>query len=118
MKFKIACIICIWCALCNSIKVAAQIGIGLADRQILYSTDDSYTPTDTTHLFTIKKITVEGNKHTKIATILREVSFNEGSSYPLPLLIKKFAQAKKQLMSTALFQEVIVSLKSLEGYDA
>src|SRR5687768_2564442 len=118
MIFKFACIICVWCALCNSGTVAAQIGIGRADRQILYSTEDSNTPTDTTHLFIIKAITVEGNKHTKTSTILREVSFYEGSGYSLPLLVRKFAQAKKQLMSTALFQDVIVSLKSLEGYDA
>jgi outer membrane protein assembly factor BamA len=97
--------------------VAAQIGIGLVDTKILYSTEDSYAPADTTHLFTIKKITIEGNKQTRPATILRELSFLEGSSYSLPVLVRKFAQAKKQLMNTTLFHEVVVSLKSMEGYD-
>ena len=127
MIFKFTCIIFIWCALCNPGTLAAQIGIGHADRQILYSTKDSdaptdttrlYTPTDTSRLFLIKEITVEGNKYTRTSTILREVSFYVGKGYSLPLLVKKFAQAKKQLLNTALFHEVIVSLKSLEGYNA
>ena len=119
MIFKFASIIFIWCALCNTGTVAAQMGIGLTERQILYSTkDSSNTPTDTSRLFIIKEITVEGNKYTRTSTILREVSFYKGNGYSLPLLVKKFAQAKKQLLSTALFHEVIVSLKSLEGYNA
>ena len=118
MDFKIACIICIWCALCSSKRVAAQIGIGLADSKSLYSTDDKTTPTDTTHLFTIKEITIEGNRQTRDATIRRELSFTEGSSYSLPVLVRKFAQAKKQLLNTALFHEVTVSLQSMAGYDA
>ena len=118
MFFKKACIICIWCALCNSAKVAAQIGIGLADTRTLYSTEDSFVPSDTSHLFIVKEITVEGNRYTRTATILRELSFYKGEGYSLPLLVRKFAQAKKQLMNTTLFQEVVVSLESLEGYDA
>src|SRR6188508_828436 len=119
MIFKFASIIFIWCALCSTSTVAAQMGIGLTDREILYSTkDSSNTPTDRSRLFIIKEITVEGNKYTRTSTILREVSFYEGRGYSLPLLVKKFAQAKKQLLNTALFHEVIVSLKSLEGYNA
>lgn len=119
MNFKFACIICLWCALCNSRSAAAQIGIGHAENKILYSTEDiSYSPINTTHLFTVKEITIEGNKQSKSSTILRELSFFEGYSYTLPVLVRKFAQAKKQLMNTTLFHEVIVSLKNLEGYDA
>ena len=99
-------------------RVAAQIGIGLGDSKVLYPTDDTHIPIDTTHLFTIKEISIEGNRHTKRATILRELSFTEGSSYSLPELVRKFAQAKKQLLNTALFHEVTVSLKSMDGYDA
>ena len=98
--------------------MAAQIGIGLADTRTLYSTEDSFVPSDTSHLFIVKEITVEGNRYTRTATILRELSFYEGQGYSLPLLVRKFAQAKKQLMNTTLFQEVVVSLESLEGYDA
>lgn len=118
MNFKIACIICVWCALCNSRRVAAQIGIGLAESKVLYSTDGNNTPTDTTHLFTVKEISIEGNRQTREATILRELSFTEGSTYSLPVLVRKFAQAKKQLLNTTLFHEVTVSLQSMQGYDA
>ncbi len=118
MFFRIACIIFIVCALCNPGNVAGQIGVGSAETKVLYSTEDSFTPTDTSHLFFVKKISIKGNKHTRSATILRELSFQEGSGYSLPLLAKKFAQAKKQIMNTALFTEVVVYLESLQGYDA
>ena len=118
MIFKIACIILVGCALCKPFCTAAQMGIGNVDTKIVYSTDDAYTPTDTSHLFFIKKISIKGNKYTRSATIIRELSFQEGSGYSLPLLAKKFAQAKKQIMNTALFHEVVVYLESLEGYDA
>ena len=95
MIFKFTCIIFIWCALCNPGTLAAQIGIGHADRQILYSTKDSdastdtsrlFAPTDTSRLFIIKEITVEGNKYTRTSTILREVSFYVGSSSKVKLV--------------------------------
>ena len=118
MIFKIACIILVGCALCKPLCTLGQIGIGNADTKIVYSTDDANTPTDTSHLFFIKEISIKGNKYTRSATIIRELSFKEGSGYSLPLLAKKFAQAKKQIMNTALFNEVVVYLESLEGYDA
>jgi outer membrane protein assembly factor BamA len=116
MSLKNACVIWLLCALCSSIQSKAQIAV--LDR-VLYSTEDTRLPSeDTTHLFTVKQIVIEGNKQTRDATILRELSFYEGYQYSLPLLVRKFAQAKKQLMNTALFHEVIVSLASLQGYDA
>jgi outer membrane protein assembly factor BamA len=115
---KIACLIYVWCALCISEKAATQIGIGLADDKVLYSTDSNNTPTDTSQLFTVKEISIEGNKYTRDATIRRELSFQEGDVYSLPVLVRKFAQAKKQLMNTTLFHEVIVSMKNIEGYYA
>jgi outer membrane protein assembly factor BamA len=118
MTLKKACIICLLLACCVSGSVKAQIG--MADTKLLYSTQDGgeVNPEDSTHLFTVTQIVIEGNKHTRPATILREVSFSEGMQYSLPTLVNKFAQAKKQLMNTTLFHEVIVSLKSLQGYDA
>ena len=115
---KIACLIYVWCALCISEKASAQIGIDLADNKVLYSTDNDNTPTDTSHLFTIKEIAIDGNRYTRDATIRRELSFQEGDVYSLPVLVRKFAQAKKQLMNTTLFHEVVVSMKNIEGYDA
>ncbi|HVE61710.1 MAG TPA: hypothetical protein VNA26_07820, partial [Chitinophagaceae bacterium] len=38
--------------------------------------------------------------------------------YPLNILVKKFTKAKKQLMNTTLFQEVVVSLKGIQGDSA
>ena len=73
---------------------------------------------DTAALFTITEIAIEGNRKTQERTILRELSFNEGEKYTLGELVKKFAQAKEQLLNTTLFQNVVVSLKALEGFDA
>lgn len=91
----------------------------LSDNTLLYSTEDDVPPVnDTSHLFTVKEIVIEGNRQTRPATILRELSFYEGWQYTLPDLVKRFAEAKKQLLNTQLFHEVVVSLKSLQGYDA
>lgn len=93
----------------------------------MLQTDDKLLPVsheehnaiqDTLHLFTVKEIVIEGNRQTQPATIFRELSFFEGEKYSLPELVKKFAAAKQQLTNTALFHEVIVSLKNLQGYDA
>lgn len=116
MNLKSACIICLLCALCSSVTLKAQTW--LADDKVIYTTEDDLIVKDTTHLFTVKEILIEGNRQTRNATILREVAFHEGWQYSLPELVKKFAEAKRQLMNTALFHEVIVSLKSLQGYDA
>jgi outer membrane protein assembly factor BamA len=94
------------------------MGLAQTDKKILYSTEDPQTPSDTTQLFFVKKISIKGNRYTRSATILRELSFQEGSGYTLPLLARKFAQAKKQIMNTALFHEVVVYLASLDGYNA
>ena len=116
MNLKRACIICLLCALCSSVKLKAQTW--LADNKLLYSTEDDLAIDDTSNLFTVKEILIEGNKQTKSATILRELSFVEGERYTLPDLVRRFAEAKRQLMNTTLFHEVVVSLKTLQGYDA
>lgn len=67
--------------------------------------------------FTIRNIIIEGNRKTKPAIILRELSFKPGDAYPLGELVKKFETSRKQLMNTSLFHEAIVSLKKSEGYD-
>ncbi|HZF65143.1 MAG TPA: POTRA domain-containing protein [Chitinophagaceae bacterium] len=93
--------------------------VWLSDSKVLYSTEDEVpSAEDSTQLFTVKQIIVEGNRQTKPATVLRELTFQEGGQYSLPELVRKFSEAKKQLMNTALFHEVVVSLKSLQGYDA
>jgi outer membrane protein assembly factor BamA len=66
--------------------------------------------------FTIRSIIITGNKRTKENIILREVPFRPGEKYPLQDLVKKFEDARRQLMNTTLFHEVVVALKHSEGY--
>jgi outer membrane protein assembly factor BamA len=73
--------------------------------------------TDSTHLFVIRSIEITGNKTTRPSTILREVSFNVDDRYPLNIIVEKFYEAKKQIMNSGLFRNVVVSLKSIQGYD-
>jgi hypothetical protein len=68
-------------------------------------------------LFAVRNIIITGNKKTKPGIILREIPFKSGEEYPLQELVKKFEDARRQLMNTSLFHEVIVALKSFEGYN-
>jgi outer membrane protein assembly factor BamA len=67
--------------------------------------------------FTVRHIIIEGNKKTRASIVLREIPFKTGDQYLLQDLVKKFETARRQLMNTALFHEVVVALKSFEGYD-
>jgi outer membrane protein assembly factor BamA len=68
-------------------------------------------------LFHIKRIFVTGNRKTKEPVILRELPFHVGDNYRLQDLVQNFEKARKQLMNTTLFHEVVVALKSFNGYD-
>ncbi len=68
-------------------------------------------------LFIVRKITINGNRKTRNDIILREIPFRVGEGYPLPELVKKFEGARRQLMNTSLFHEVIVALKAFEGFN-
>lgn len=68
-------------------------------------------------LFHVQQIFVTGNKRTKEAIILRELPFKTGDRYRLQDLVQNFEKARKQLMNTTLFHEVVVALKSFNGYD-
>lgn len=91
---------------------------GLAENSIIYSTNEAGISSDTTTFFTIRDIVIEGNKRTRPQTILRELSFRPNEQYSLSVLVQKFAEAKKQLLNTTLFSDVVVSLKSTQGYEA
>ena len=67
--------------------------------------------------FRIRKIVITGNRKTNEKVILRELPFKTGDQYLLSELVKKFEDARRQLLNTVLFNEVIVALKSIEGYD-
>ena len=66
--------------------------------------------------FTIGEITIEGNRRTKPFIILRELPFKSGDSVRLPDIVNAFEIARRQLMNTTLFNEVVVALKSFRGY--
>ena len=104
-------IVCLLGACC------AKAQVGLSANALIYSTDEASSFSDSSALFNIKLITLSGNKHTREETILRELPFREGEQFPLNELVEKFAETKKQLMNTGLFRSVVVSLKSLQGYD-
>jgi outer membrane protein assembly factor BamA len=96
----------------------ASAQLALAETSIIYSTSDAGGNADTTAIYSIREISIEGNKRTKDKIILRELSFEEGEQYPLSELIRKFNNARMQLMNTTLFENVVVSLESLRGAEA
>ncbi|HEX2630340.1 MAG TPA: POTRA domain-containing protein, partial [Chitinophagaceae bacterium] len=65
--------------------------------------------------FIVRNINITGNKKTKPKFILREIPFKMGEEYTLTDLVKKFEDARRQLMNTALFIDVVVSLDKSEG---
>jgi len=66
-------------------------------------------------LYQVGTIDITGNKRTKEFIILREIPFRTGEQYPLAELVKKFEDARRQLMNMALFHTVLVAAKSFEG---
>lgn len=82
---------------------------------LIYSTENTEPFVQTTDtLFTIKDIEVTGNKRTRRSTILRELPFHQSESYPLPEIIFKLQETKRQLMNSGLFRNVVVYLTRLE----
>jgi outer membrane protein assembly factor BamA len=66
--------------------------------------------------FIIRNIIITGNRKTKQAIILRELPFKPGDHFQLQELVLKFETARRQLMNISLFHEVVVALKSFDGY--
>ena len=80
--------------------------------------DASLVPVDADNSasFTIREIVITGNRKTKDNIILREVPFRSGEKYSLQELVRKFEDARRQLMNTALFHDVVVSMLKTEDY--
>ena len=74
---------------------------------------DSIAPANSS--FIVGEIIITGNKKTKAFIILREIPFKQGDEYRLPALVNKFEEARRQLMNTSLFNEVVVAVKNFEG---
>ncbi len=78
--------------------------------------DTLVSPSDTSAVsLTIRSINIMGNRKTKERLILREIPFKQGEQYPLTTLVKKFEDARRQLMNTVLFHEVLVALQATDG---
>lgn len=89
---------------------------GLTDTSItINSLNDPNRQKESDNVFTVRQIAISGNKKTKESIMLREIPFKSGEVYALSELVKKFEVARKQLMNTSLFHEVVVALKSFEG---
>ena len=69
----------------------------------------------TNFLYVIGNIVITGNKKTKSKIILREIPFKTGEEYTLTEVVKKFEDARRQLMNTTLFHTVTVAAKGFEG---
>ena len=63
-------------------------------------------------LVTIRKITVTGNRKTKLRIVLREVYLDTGKSYTMPFILEKIKNARSNLMNTTLFVDATVDFKN------
>ncbi len=92
---------------------------GSGGGEVIFSTatETAEEITDSNTTYIIREIAINGNKKTRPAIILRELSFQVNEQYPLNEIVEKFHETKKQLMNTGMFRSVVVSLKSLQGFD-
>lgn len=113
-------------------KYYLLLAIGILTHSILHAQQDliqslsipGYSPgnlkahSDTLgkNYFIISDIVFTGDKKTKPYIIQRELPFKTGDSITLVELVNKFSQARRQLMNTRLFNDVVLSLKSFKGY--
>lgn len=67
--------------------------------------------------FNVRSIIITGNKKTRPEIILREIPFKPGDQFILQELVKRFEVARRQLMNTTLFHEVVVASKTIDGYN-
>ncbi|MBE7173689.1 MAG: hypothetical protein INR73_24160 [Williamsia sp.] len=61
--------------------------------------------------YAINNIIITGNKKTKPYIIEREFSFHVGDSLVIDEVLKRIEQARRQLMNTRLFNEVVITLQ-------
>lgn len=92
------------------LSLAAGAQQTLRVNSILFSTELPAPPPDSTTLFTIESILLEGNGKTRPATILRELSFEAGETYSLATLAELLSTARNALMRTGLFRNAALSL--------
>lgn len=120
LRFKFKYLLAILCPIVMGKRCLGQVSIGEPlqfsnPNTIVYSTNGVETVSDTNHLFIIHDIVVSGNEKTKLPVIFRELPFKVDEEYPLGTIVQQFKKARKQLMNTGLFRDVVVSLKNFEG---
>ena len=59
----------------------------------------------------IKDIKIEGNKKTRISTILRELDFQIGDTISINKISKRLGKNQKLLLNTGLFYTAIMNIK-------
>src|ERR1700730_9022856 len=103
--FTIACLF--------TTSVFSQVGEPGSD---ITKNPGTYSDTSRYRPFVITDFIITGNKKTRPYIIERELPFRRGDSVSLSDLVKKFERARELLLNTALFHEVVVSLKKFQGY--
>ncbi len=114
--YLFSCFLFVSCLTVSAQSESVSLGEGSAVEStpgILPVSPDSMSAS----LFRVRYILIYGNKKTKRSIILRELPFKEDQAFALNALVEKFDDAKRQLMNTALFHDVDVTLKSFDGYD-
>ena len=79
----------------------------------VWPADTSVTPASAKYI--IGEIVITGNRKTRRPIILREIPVHTGDAYSLSDLVKKFEDARRQLMNTTLFHSVVVAAKGFRG---
>ena len=86
-----------------------------AQQNIPEKLTDTITVSSDASTVEIGEIIISGNKKTKAIIILREIPFKSGEKYSLEVIVRKMAEARRQLLNTALFTSVIVAAKNIQG---
>ncbi len=84
-----------------------------AQQNIPQKLADSTTVFLDTSTLEIGEIIISGNRKTKATIILREIPFKPGEKYSLEVIVRIMAEARRQLLNTALFTSAIVAAKNL-----
>jgi outer membrane protein assembly factor BamA len=108
-----ACIMVQGYIYCQTAVVSAGQLVDSSMKQLLRDHDTIHKR----NLFFVNEIVINGDRKTKSYIIEREVPFKRGDSLYLNELVQKFDLARRQLMNTRLFNDVVVSLKGFKGFN-
>lgn len=101
-----ALLLCVAFLLAGNSLLSQQASAGISGDTLTTSSEIDYR---------VGTITITGNKKTKDFIILREIPFRTGETYSLQDLVKKFGDARRQLLNTTLFITVVVAAQNFEG---